>query len=307
MSHNPAPNETRFRALRGHRVLTLEGRDATAFAQAQFMNDVAVLAPGHWQWNGWLTPKGRVIALFALLKFDEQTLWLLLPDADPAELAAQLQRFVFRSKVKIAVGDTWHVDAALQASEWASGAHFVGDAATGVELDMSAEGGGRSLRIGPIDVVAGAGADAEANAGFEEAGFEEAGFEEAWAAEDLHHGLPRLPATQSGLWTPQQLSLEWLQAYSIKKGCYPGQEIVARTHFLGQAKRGVALLETDTPVAIGAEVRDASRVLGSVVSMARAGATWRLLAVLPLEREGALKLGDGIPARERPLAGGLQR
>ena len=87
-------------------MLTLEGRDAAAFAQAQFMNDVAVLAPGHWQWNGWLTPKGRVIALFALLKFDEQTLWLLLPDADPAELAAQLQRFVFRSKVRIAVGDT---------------------------------------------------------------------------------------------------------------------------------------------------------------------------------------------------------
>ena len=119
--------------------------------------------------------------------------------------------------------------------------------------------------------------------------------------------MPRLPASQSGLWTPQQLSLEWLHAYSIKKGCYPGQEIVARTHFLGQAKRGVALLEADTPVAIGAEVRDPSRVLGSVVSVARAGATWRLLAVLPLEREGALTLGDGIPARERPLAGGLQR
>jgi folate-binding protein YgfZ len=292
MSHNPAPIETRFRALRGHRVLTLEGRDATAFAQAQFMNDVAVLEPGHWQWNGWLTPKGRVIALFALLKLDGQTLWLLLPDADPVDLAAQLQRFVFRSKVRIAAGETWRVDAALQASEWASGAHFVGDAAAGVELDMSAGGGGRSLRIVAI----------------EESGIEiDAGFEEAWAVEDLGHGLPRLPPSQSGLWTPQQLSLEWLRAYSIKKGCYPGQEIVARTHFLGQAKRGVALLEADAPVAIGAEVRDPSRVLGSVVSVAQAGAIWRLLAVLPLEREGALTLGDGIPARERALAGGLQR
>jgi hypothetical protein len=48
-------------------------------------------------------------------------------------------------------------------------------------------------------------------------------------------------------------------------------------------------------------------VLGSVVSVARAGASWRLLAVLPLEREGALTLGDRLPARERPLAGGLQR
>jgi folate-binding protein YgfZ len=298
MSHNPAPTETRFRALRGHRVLTLEGRDATAFAQAQFMNDVAVLAPGHWQWNGWLTPKGRVIALFALLKFDEQTLWLLLPDADPADLAAQLQRFVFRSKVRIAAGDSWRADAALQASERASGAHFVGDAVAGVELDMSAEGGGRSLRIGPIE-------EADDEAGSELDAI--AGFEESWAAEDLAHGLPRLPASQAGLWTPQHLSLEWLRAYSIKKGCYPGQEIVARTHFLGQAKRGTALLEADAPVAIGAEVHDPSRVLGSVVSAARAGAAWYLLAVLPLEREGALTLGDGVPVRERALAGGLQR
>jgi tRNA-modifying protein YgfZ len=279
--------------LRGHRVLALEGRDAAAFAQAQFMNDVAAIAPGHWHWNGWLTPKGRVIALFALLKFDEQTLWLLLPDADPADLAAQLQRFVFRSKVRIAVVDSGTVGAARQASEWASGAHFVGDPASGVELDMSAAGGGRSLRIGLVD-------DDEDDDGAD-------GFDEAWAAEDLQHGLPRLPASQSGLWTPQQLSLDGLRAYSVKKGCYPGQEVVARTHFLGQAKRGLTLLEADVPVAVGAEVRDPSRASGPVVSVARTGAAWRLLAVLPLEREGALALADGTAVRERPLAGGLQR
>ena len=55
-------------ALPDHRVIALDGRDAIAFAQAQFMNDVAPLAVGRWQWNGWLTPKGRVIALFALLQ-----------------------------------------------------------------------------------------------------------------------------------------------------------------------------------------------------------------------------------------------
>ena len=44
-------------ALPGHAVLALSGRDAVGFAQAQFMNDVTVLADGQWQWNGWLTPK----------------------------------------------------------------------------------------------------------------------------------------------------------------------------------------------------------------------------------------------------------
>ena len=88
-------------ALPDHRVLELSGRDAGVFAHAQFMNDVAGLAVGQWQWNGWLTPKGRVVALFALLKLDAERLWLLLPDVDPGELASKLQRFVFRSKVSL--------------------------------------------------------------------------------------------------------------------------------------------------------------------------------------------------------------
>src|SRR5690606_20337507 len=86
-------------ALPDHHLVTLRGRDATAFAQAQFMSDVAALADGQWQWSGWLMPKGRVIALFALLKADSETIALVLHDADPAQFAAQLQRFVFRSKV----------------------------------------------------------------------------------------------------------------------------------------------------------------------------------------------------------------
>lgn len=290
MSDNPTAVNAPFLALRDHCVLTLEGRDAAVFAQAQFMNDVAGLAPAHWQWNGWLTPKGRVIALFALLKFDEQTLWLLLPDADPVALATALQRFVFRSKLKIAVADSLQVAGALQASQWASGAHFIGNAANGIELDLSGDGGGRSQRIGP-----------DRNATSLESA------SEAWAAEDLRHGLPRLPASQAEQWTPQQLSLDRLRGYSVKKGCYPGQEIVARTHFLGQAKRGLVMLETEAPVAIGTEIRDQTRVLGTVMSAARAGTVQRLLAVLPLERDGALLLGDGLAARECSLEGGLAR
>jgi folate-binding Fe-S cluster repair protein YgfZ len=63
-----------FSAIPGIASLTLEGRDAVAFAQAQFMSDVAALAPGHWHWSGWLTPKGRVVALFALLKHGDDAL-----------------------------------------------------------------------------------------------------------------------------------------------------------------------------------------------------------------------------------------
>src|SRR5690606_25838458 len=66
-------------ALPGWSAVTLRGEQATAFAQAQFMGDLSDLAPGRWQWNGWLTPKGRLVALFALLALDGRDLALLLP------------------------------------------------------------------------------------------------------------------------------------------------------------------------------------------------------------------------------------
>src|SRR5690606_29091774 len=100
------------------------------------------------------------------------------------------------------------------------GSSVAASSAPTCELDLSSEAGPRTLRIGgepaPPDPAALA----------------------RWTAADVAHGLPRLEASQAEKWTPQQLSLDRLRAYSVRKGCYPGQEIVARTHFLGKAKRG---------------------------------------------------------------------
>src|SRR5688500_8296023 len=122
MSDKPQPAATGSFALPDHGVITLTGRDAVGFAPAQTMNDVAALADGQWQWNGWLTPKGRVIALFAVLRLDAQSLWLIVPNADARALAAGLQRFVFRSKVVIAVRDDLYVSGRFGAPQAASGA-----------------------------------------------------------------------------------------------------------------------------------------------------------------------------------------
>ena len=288
MPDNPQPPDSRF-ALPDHRVLAIEGRDAVAFAQAQFMNDVATLAPGTWQWSGWLTPKGRVVALFALLRLDPETLWLLLPDADPAELAARLQRFVFRSKVRIAPRPDCVASGAFVAPEQARGNAFHPATAgnLGLELDFGGDAGPRTLRVD----CGGAIGDAPAAT-------------ERWAAFDLEHGLPRLAPAQAEQWTPQQLSLERLRAFSVKKGCYPGQEIVARTHFLGQAKRGLALFEAQAPVAAGSEVREGGQVLGTIVSSAAA----LVLAVVPVGHAAHAPLvAEGVQLAERPLRDGLAR
>jgi folate-binding protein YgfZ len=289
MQDNPQASEGAFFALPDHRVVGLSGHDAVSFAQAQFMNDVAGLTPGHWQWSGWLTPKGRVIALFALLRVEAEQLLLVLPDADPVTFAAALQRFVFRSKVAIAVREDLRVEGAFRAPPQARDALAHGTPGEDLELDAGAEAGPRTLRIvsastaahDPVQVA-------------------------AWAAFDLEHGLPRLPASQSDHWTPQQLSLERLRAFSVKKGCYPGQEIVARTHFLGKVKRGLALVEGGTPMAAGDDLHGAEGVLGHLVA-AVAGPTPLALAVVPLDHASDALQVAGSTVVERPLRAGLAR
>jgi len=270
------PNISVF-ALPGQSVLEISGPDALAFMQAQGMNDLAALADGQWQWNGWLTPQGRLIALFALLRRNAQTLWCVLPDFPATALAQQLQRYVFRAKVKLRSRDDLHVGGCFARGTQASAEE---DAAS---LDLSTGDGQRAWLIATTPF-----ANDDAS-------------ESRWRASDLRHGLPRLAAGAEPKWTPQQLSLDRLQAYSVKKGCYPGQEIVARTHFLGQAKRGLALLESTQAIADGASVSDGTRDVGTIISSAGHLA----LAVATLDAAPATI--DGQPAQRLPLLDGLAR
>jgi len=244
-------------------VLQVHGRDALAFLHAQLMSDVKALEDGGVQWSGWLSAKGRVIALALLQRLGPEHFRLWLPDHPAAELADKLRRFVFRAKVL------------LEAPALSIGG-FRAPPADGIDL------GGRWLGIGEGDWDA-----------------------DAWAVEDLAHGLPRLPPAAIEAHTPQMLGLDFLRAYSVKKGCYPGQEIVARTHFLGQAKRRLQRLTGQHAFAPGEPLQPA----GEVLCAASCGTRHEALAVLPVEglpeqlqREGGR--GAALPA---PFLPGLAR
>ena len=278
MSDNPTEVEATALPLPDYRLLEIAGRDAMAVAQAQFMNDVAALADGQWQWSGWLTPKGRVVALFALLRLDDRTLWLLLPDFAPVDLAAALRTYVFRSHVTMTTRDDLRVSGTRDAHGTAPGRQFF-QAPDTASVSLGWPGDrGIDIRPGTDD-----GKDALGDPG--------------WYQADLRTGIPRLVATQSAQWTPQQLSLERLAAYSVKKGCYPGQEIVARTHFLGQAKRGLVLLQGEVPLAPGDPVSDGTRETGQVVS---ASGDWALAIAPPGTH---IVESRERPVREQPFEG----
>lgn len=185
-------------------ILLIEGADTNAFAQAQFSSQVPALAIGRWQFSAWLDAQGRVLALFHLARLADDALLLLLRGGDAASMAQSLQRFVFRAKVKLTVLD----------------ARTLG---TGPALEAHAfdrEGDAYILGCGDHSMVAGAGHP-----------------DSSWRLPQIQAGWPWLPDDVLGALLPPALSLERLQAVAFDKGCYPGQEIVARLHYRGGLKR----------------------------------------------------------------------
>lgn len=287
MPDNLPPAFVGYPALSGHQLLSLEGPDAAAFAHAQFASDVTALPLRHWQWSAWLSAKGRTIAAFQLIRLDQTQVVLVLADGDADAIASQLQRFVFRRKVKLTVRTDLGVAGSFTAPEAASGAAIAVLGET-LELDVGSDALPRTLRIAALDDTVLA---------------DDPAFALAWRQADLRYGVPRLDVDQREQWTPQQLGLDRLNGYSVKKGCYPGQEIVARTHFLGKAKRALQLLRVGAGITSGAQVQQNGAAIGTVVSVAGELA----LAVLPLEiASDPLEIG-GVEAASLPLLDGLAR
>lgn len=281
MPDNLHSSEAAFSALPGHQIVGLQGPEAVAYAQAQFSSDVAALSVGHWHWSAWLSAKGRVIAIFMLCRAAEDELLMVLADGQAGEIAAQLQRFVFRRKLRIAARADLHAGGAFVA------------AALAVPDQMRSAGAGWAFDLGTPALPRTLRLDTSAFA-------ERPGFQMQWRQADLRLGLPRLDESPAEQWTPQQIGLDRLAAYSVKKGCYPGQEIVARTHFLGKAKRVAQLIQVPTGTTVGTALHAGAQAAGVVACVAGDLA----LAVLPIESEDLpLQLGDTAVPRLALLAG----
>jgi folate-binding protein YgfZ len=106
---------------------------------------------------------------------------------------------------------------------------------------------------------------------------------EDWRLDQLRAGIPEILQAQSEEFTPHMLNLDLLGAVSVDKGCYPGQEIVARTHFRGKTKRRCLGFESSGPVSAGDKVSDGDRDIGEVLNAIGNN----LLAIVPLDKADA--------------------
>ena len=289
--------------LKSGGVMQLSGRDALAFAQSMFANDITLLHDGSWQWNLHLSAKGRVIALFALVRVDAESLLLWLPDFPADELAQKLLRMRFRSKLDITALPDVHIEGYFNkpselgfsaAGHQADIRRNADDTWYRILLDMSSTDG-RTLSITTKTEATATPTDQL--------------IDDRWRMQDIAHGLPRLGRAQLEAFTPQMLRLDRLNAYSVKKGCYPGQEIVARTHFLGQAKRQLTRLGFDPALDPTKGIQSAALGRLEPICFARVGERSEALVVAPdMEIGTSFHLEETDSAvRVLPLLDGMER
>lgn len=119
-----------------------------------------------------------------------------------------------------------------------------------------------------------------------------------WLLDNLQRGIPDIRRAQSEAYTPHMLNLDLLGAVSFDKGCYPGQEIVARTHYRGASRRRMRRFESKQPATAGDEVVDAEKKIGDVVNAIGN----ELLAVVPVAAAESALFVNGAAIRPLPLS-----
>lgn len=283
--------------LRGWEALAVTGADARMFLHAQFASDVFRLAPGRWQFGCWLNAQGRTIALFVLVAESQDRFLLLLPCHRAENFAQRLRRFVLRAQVKIE----------LLREDTVRGEYTIRERG-GTQIAAAGElaRAGGSIRI---ELGGSASRTLVLEAGKREPHPD--ADDSIWRRADVDDGLPWLAAEVAETWTPQALALERIDAYGVNKGCYPGQEVVARTHFLGRNKRRLVRVAgtSATLPTCGARLlaisEPGSEAAGELVLVAPGPALgeFQALAVLRDSAPQALALGSGLPIQ---LKGVLQ-
>ncbi|WP_284322961.1 YgfZ/GcvT domain-containing protein [Dyella acidisoli] len=200
-------------------VVLMEGPDAIAFAQSQFASQVTALANHRWQFSSWLDAQGRVRNVFHLVQLSEERLLMILRGGDATIFVDALRRFVFRSRVKLSI---------LEGS-------LAGDVAMSLH-DVEVQDDVIRFGCGSHSMLFGANVNSD----------------NTWQLEQLREGWPWLPSAVLNELLPPALSLHRLGAVAIDKGCYPGQEIVARLHYRGGNKRHLHHVALSKPVDDGA-------------------------------------------------------
>jgi tRNA-modifying protein YgfZ len=239
-------------------VIRAKGADAGTFLQGQLTQDVLLMKPSEARLAAWCSAKGRMLASFTVLKLTNEEFLLILSRDVLATTLKRLKMFVLRAKCEL-------TDVSAQLSVQG----LLGDAArnaqnaikSGANLSDSIPANSQigienfiALSAGRLD---GQAVPRALRVRWEtQLGSADTAQLATWNALEISSGIARLSAVVSEAFVPQMLNYESVGGVNFKKGCYPGQEVVARSQFRGTLKRRGYVVSCAAAVQAGQEVFD---------------------------------------------------
>ena len=287
-------------------LILAEGPDAGSFLQGQLTNDVLLLPAGQSRFSGYCSAKGRLLASFIVLKISADKFLLVCHQNLIAATVKRLSMFVLRAKVKLtdassefqvlgylgqAAADIspalvaaapWHVSQQAESYfiQLHPGKTSTGTLARVLQISQNRTSDDTPLKTAPAPSIS----------------------SQDWQLAEVLSGISMVQTESSEAFVPQMLNYESVEGVSFKKGCYPGQEVVARSQFRGTLKRRAFVVSCSEPMHVGQEVfsaDDKEQACGVVSSAAKFEparshkAQWWGIASLQLSAlQNALHLGQ---------------
>lgn len=278
-------------------VIRVRGADTVRYLQGQLSQDIERITLERSLLAGFHNVQGRTIALMRMIRIASDDVLAILPRELAPSVAPRLARFVLRAKVVIAdESDRWRVEAVLgePAQHWPRTLDAT-VAIEGAHIVCVGEQPPRWLVLEAGTADAGAAAPPEALA--------------RWRACEIAAGVPQVFAATSEAFVAQMLNLDLIGAIAFDKGCYTGQEIIARAHYRGRMKRRMQRFSASAPGSLspGDRGRLPDGRAFTVVQAAHDGGSLEFLAVAALpgaQQESAAASEDSgqiVEAIEKPL------
>lgn len=276
-------------------ILSITGSDSRRFLQGQCTADAQNLEPGAWTLGGFCTAKGRLYANFYLLCLDDERFWLMMPRVMVTPTIERLSKYAAFFKTLLEDQSLhWHGLATVDTGDTAtpSGTALIEPHSIRIHL-----GSGQSLEwLDPLQSEA-----YEARLGMLE---EQADWlpETHWQALETAAGLVWIEPTTAEQFLPQTISWDYLGGVSFSKGCYTGQEVVARLHYKGSSKKALRRLSGQGPLPepLSRLHDEADKSVGEMACSVPTEKGWTGLAVLSLQadkvrlQDQPVDLGDWV-------------
>ena len=259
-------------------VIVVKGKDAENFLQGQITNDIEIIKDENKAiYAGYCSPKGRLIAFFLIIKVRDNY-YLFCPSSISEEISKKLSMYVMRSEVSLVKSpentsyfsfygggeeernfkNTWD---ALPNNLMETIQHPNEQNTTGLLSITKLPGeNNRYFVLGEKESIGMLYKKVYPNLG----GLDS----ESWHASDIEAKIPNIFKESQDKFIPQSLNLDLIDAINFKKGCYTGQEIVARTHYLGKPKRRMFLgaISINEPPKVGDEIYVENEIIGQIVN-----------------------------------------